>query len=376
MDPKSRGSANTTTRRKKGEEGDSAKYCGAPKGSTMKAVAPTDVAGLARLILSPECRSIVVLTGAGASVAASIPDFRSPGGMYETLRPELLTATSQQKRAMAHDPTNVVSWDIFQHNPFPYLEVRRPFILGTRSRQWKATIAHRFWEMLHVRTDNKLTRLYTQNIDGLDRQCSELPSEKVIAVHGTLSEASCEGCGHVANYDAFCDRVQHQIKDIYCTDPSADPRLHPTESTPILCEKCQLPLVKPRTVLFGRSLPDEFWDRVHDDCQRCDLLIVAGTSLVVAPANMLVQMVPPSCVRVVANLEPVGTELGIDAYGLEQSSRDGFMEGPTDETFLHLIQELGWIDDLVAKRDVLPEASRELLDRHLEDAKSSEKPKP
>jgi NAD+-dependent protein deacetylase sirtuin 2 len=134
-----------------------------------------------------------------------------------------------------------------------------------------------------------------------------------------------------------------------------------------------MPLVKPRTVLFGRSLPEEFWDRVHDDCQHCDVLIVAGTSLVVAPANMLVQMVPPSCVRVVANLEPVGAELGVDAYGLQPSSRDGFMEGPTDETFLQLIQELGWIDDLVAKRDLLPEASRELLDRHLEDAKSSEK---
>ena len=50
-------------------------------------------------------------------------------------------------------------------NQFPYLEVRKPFILGTREETWKATIAHRFAELLHTKT-NKLTRVYTQNIDG------------------------------------------------------------------------------------------------------------------------------------------------------------------------------------------------------------------
>jgi hypothetical protein len=130
----------------------------------MKLDLPVDLAGLAKLILSPECRSIALLTGAGVSVASGIPDFRSPGGMYDTLRPELLTATPYQKQMMEQDPTHVVTWDLFQTNAFPYLQVRRPFILGTQKEQWKATIAHRFAELLHVKTD-KLTRVYTQNID-------------------------------------------------------------------------------------------------------------------------------------------------------------------------------------------------------------------
>ena len=126
----------------------------------MKLSAPADIAGLASLIQNPHCRSIAVLTGAGVSVASGIPDFRSPGGMYDTLRPELLTANPYQQEWMRRDPTAVVMWEMFQTNAFPYLEVRRPFILGTRDQRWKATITHRFAELLHTKT-NKLVRAAT-----------------------------------------------------------------------------------------------------------------------------------------------------------------------------------------------------------------------
>lgn len=52
--------------------------------------------------------------------------------MYDTLRPDLLTATPEQREAMRLDPTAVVEKSLFLRNSFPYLEVRRPFILGTR----------------------------------------------------------------------------------------------------------------------------------------------------------------------------------------------------------------------------------------------------
>jgi hypothetical protein len=42
-------------------------------------------------------KSVSMLTGAGVSVASGIPDFRSPGGMYDTLRPELLTARNAKQ---------------------------------------------------------------------------------------------------------------------------------------------------------------------------------------------------------------------------------------------------------------------------------------
>ena len=57
-------------------------------------------------------KRIVVMTGAGISCASGIPDFRSPGGLYATLRSELLTASDSQRDYLAHDPTGVCSLTI------------------------------------------------------------------------------------------------------------------------------------------------------------------------------------------------------------------------------------------------------------------------
>lgn len=334
---------------------------------------PTDIASLARFILSNDCQSIAILTGAGVSVASGIPDFRSPGGLYDTLQPELLSATDAERRRMQSDPTNVVSWDMFRVNSFPYLEVRRPFILGTRERRWKTTIAHRFAELLHVHT-KKLTRLYTQNIDGLDFQCDAIPKDKIVAIHGTIGAAQCEGCGADADYDQFCDQVEINIKDIYYNQQQqsnssfSDAVAPPAVSQVILCRVCQKPLVKPRTVLFGRQLPSEFFECAQQDLPTLDLLIVAGTSLVVTPANSLVPAVPKTAIRAILNRDPVGAELGIvynnnnkNADGSSsQQTRDFFAQGECDHVFLELIISLGWLDHLKVE-DLSPESAERVL---------------
>lgn len=311
-----------------------------------------DLAGVAEYIKSGRCKSIAVLTGAGVSTGAGIPDFRSPGGMYSTLRPELLTATEAERARMRQDPTNVVMKDMFLRNQFPYMEVRRPFILGTQQRQWKATISH--WFMRFLEEEGLLTRLYTQNIDGLDYQTGISP-EHVCNVHGSISVCKCEGCDVEMPFDDFCLEVQLKIKDIFGIDEAA-----PTESTNILCPSCRKPLVKPSTVLFGASLPKAFFDNCRKDMPHVDLLIVAGTSLVVSPANSVVQAVGDNCPRLVVNKEAVGQELGIK-YG-KAATRDVFEgERGCDEVFLELIRLLGWDAKLAAVQSVLPAANQELL---------------
>eukprot|EP00547_Thalassionema_nitzschioides_P018890 CAMPEP_0194239762 /NCGR_PEP_ID=MMETSP0158-20130606/6130_1 /TAXON_ID=33649 /ORGANISM="Thalassionema nitzschioides, Strain L26-B" /LENGTH=349 /DNA_ID=CAMNT_0038974313 /DNA_START=57 /DNA_END=1106 /DNA_ORIENTATION=+ len=326
---------------------------------SSRASVSQDVKRIARIIESPECKSILVLTGAGISCASGIPDFRSPGGMYDTLKPDLITATSSQRKLMEMDPSFVVEKSMFFQNAFPYLEVRRPFILGTQELKWKATIAHRFIELLHTKTA-KLTRHYTQNIDGLISQCAELPSKKTVDVHGTTCEVCCENCGADVDFSDFCNEVRSKIKDIYRQDNNA-----PTESSPIQCKACRKATVKPKTVLFGSCLPDEFFSCCQQDLENADLLIVAGTSLVVSPANSLVYNVNENCKRVVVNTEKVGEELGI-VYNGDETNRDIFAQGSCDEIFLELADALGWMDELQLAVEKLPKPSRDLLEMKIE----------
>lgn len=203
-------------------------------GDRTVAVKLGSVDAIVEKIRSGEIRKIVTLSGAGISVASGIPDFRSPGGgMYATLRPELLTATPQQQEAMRYNPTLVVDWDLFRVNQLPYLEVRRSFILGTATHRWQPTLAHVFILLLHEK--GLLQRYYTQNIDGLDHQlCPQLPPNKIVNVHGSLAQVHCEFCGHVEDMAAFQEKVRTQIRNIYdANDPGTcfanclhSPRVH------------------------------------------------------------------------------------------------------------------------------------------------------
>lgn len=250
-------------------------------------------------------KSIAVLTGAGISSGAGIPDFRSPGGLYSTLNPSLLTATPSEKAMMTSNPTAVVDYDLFRHNQFPYLEVRRPFILGTAEGKWKPTISHFFIRLLFDK--GLLRRLYTQNIDGL-HQMTGIPSSHVVPIHGSIFETSCEFCHQEYPRDAFYEEMKEKIRNIY--DPND--KTAPTVSTNILCRSCKKPGVKPSTVLFGRNLPTTFFTSVENDFpSSCDLLLIMGTLLVVSPANSLVQFTSRATPRVLLNMERVGEELGM-----------------------------------------------------------------
>ena len=333
------------------------------------------------------------------SVASGIPDFRSSDGLYATLNADVLTASEEQRERISMDPSYSLDQHLFMENPLPCLEVNREFVLGVQERRWKATLAHRFVEMLRSQTncnnatsgtnekssDNehaddprqeqqqqqqnepKLVRLYTQNIDGLEDQCIGMdPHRRRIAVHGSMDEAQCATCGAKMDFDVFCSKLKRQIKDITGRDPTA-----PTESTPIKCQSCDHPTVKPSIVLFRSPLPPVFFESVPRDVEDIDLLIVIGTSLAVAPANSLVWRVPKSSMRVLINREPAGRMLGMD---YESHDRDFFAQGDCEDVVLDLMDELGWIDNLrpLLDNNSLPESSAQRLRKRLTD-KAKEK---
>ena len=53
------------------------------------------------------------------------------------------------------------------------------------------------------------------------------------------------------------------------------------------CKYCDS-LIKPDIVFFGESLPSRFHELMFDDFKKADLLLVLGTSLQVAPFNLLI----------------------------------------------------------------------------------------
>ena len=68
---------------------------------------------------------------------------------------------------MASTSSHAISWDLFQHNQLPYLELLRPLILGGTGEQWRPTLTHYFVRVCADR--GVLRRVYTENVDGLDR---------------------------------------------------------------------------------------------------------------------------------------------------------------------------------------------------------------
>ena len=113
-----------------------------------------------------------------------------------------------------------------------------------------------------------------------------------------------------------------------------------------------------------------------------DLLIVAGTSLVVSPANSVVHQVSDECVRLIVNREQVGEELGV-VYGEREAPdavlrgvRDVFGEGECDAVFLELARLLGWLHELQAFEADLPPQSRTLLQRAVAEARQKEEQNP
>lgn len=276
--------------------------------------------GVANYIKKGKCKNIIVMTGAGISTAAGIPDFRSPGtGLYDNL----------QKYDLPH-PQAVFEINFFQSNPEPFFMLAKELYPGS----FKPTISHYFIKLLSDK--ELLLRNYTQNIDTLERVAG-IPQEKLVEAHGSFHTAHCLDC--VKEYS------HEWVRDEVFADKI------PT------CPDCK-GVVKPDIVFFGESLPPVFHRCVPQDMPKCDLLIVMGTSLVVQPFCSLVDRVPATTPRLLINKEKCGNQpdffsllMGGPASGFQFDSddnyRDVMWQGTTDDGCVALAELLGWKDELL-----------------------------
>jgi NAD-dependent deacetylase len=98
--------------------------------------------------LIAESQSIGILTGAGISTNAGIPDFRGPKGLYVTRQ---------------YDPDTVFNIHHFRIDPQPFYEFARDFVGLEQSIH--PTLTHRF--LASLEKTGKLKGIVTQNIDSL-----------------------------------------------------------------------------------------------------------------------------------------------------------------------------------------------------------------
>ena len=256
--------------------------------------------------------------GAGISTSAGIPDFRSPDtGLYANLA-----------RLDLPHPEAVFDIAFFRRNPVPFYTLAHELYPG----KFRPTVAHSFINLIHRK--GKLLKLFTQNIDCLEREAG-LPSDMIIEAHGSFATQRCIEC-RTEFPDDLMRKAVEAMEVPLCTRPS-----------------CQ-GLVKPDIVFFGEALPESF-HRNRGLPAIADLAIVMGTSLSVQPFASLPSFVSEETPRVLINLERVG--------GLGSRPDDVLVLGDCDAGVRKLADALGWRDELeemwanTRKEDAVPPAA-------------------
>ncbi|XP_072168087.1 NAD-dependent protein deacetylase sirtuin-2-like isoform X1 [Diadema setosum] len=273
--------------------------------------------GVADYIKEGKCKNIIVMSGAGISTSAGIPDFRSPGtGLYDNLQKYNLP-----------NPQAIFEIGFFKENPEPFFTLSKELFPG----KFHPTPCHFFIRLLHEK--GLLLRHFTQNIDTLDRVAG-VPDEKIMEAHGSFH------VGHCLNADCRKEYSEEWMREKIMAD------LVPK------CKACETGgVVKPDIVFFGESLPVKFFPLVMQDFPKCDLLLVMGTSLVVQPFASLIDKVPETTPRVLINNEKTGQTdplmmmLGMGSgmdFDSDNKYRDVALLGSCDDGCKKLVELLGW----------------------------------
>ncbi|KAI8938887.1 hypothetical protein NX059_004745 [Plenodomus lindquistii] len=256
---------------------------------------------LAQYIREGRARKIVVMTGAGISTSAGIPDFRSPEtGLYANL-------------SRLNLPYAEAVFDIsyFRNNPNPFYMLAQELYPG----KFRPTITHSFIALLERK--GLLLKLFTQNIDCLEREAG-VPDDKIIEAHGSFAKQSCIDCK--SPYPA--DRMHEAIS---------------SKTVPRCLDATCHGLVKPEIVFFGEQLPAAFFHNRSLPAE-ADLCIVMGTSLSVHPFASLPQMCRDETPRLLINAEKVGC--------MGERADDVLLLKACDEGVRELASCVGWLEEL------------------------------
>merc|ERR1711892_81462 len=294
-------------------------------------------------------KKILILTGAGISVSCGIPDFRSRDGLYAKLAvdfPEL------------PDPQSMFCLRFFRRDPRPFFRFAKEIFPGN----FEPSPSHKFIAVLEK--EEKLKRLYSQNIDGLEQQAG---IDKVIQCHGHMHTAHCLECNKGYGIEELKEDIlkstvpKCQVKRP--VDPCRDGiEVMPEPSSETAMKPCN-GVIKPDIVFFGESLPKLFHRKMADDKDDVDLLIVMGSSLKVGPVNDIPDAIGDDVPRILINREPLS----------HISEFESELLGNCDEIVAYISRELGYTLPGVENDQPFTESNYEASVKSIIDAFTAEK---
>jgi len=214
--------------------------------------------------------NVVAFTGAGISTPSGIPDFRSESsGLWKGV-----------------DAMEVGSIYGFRKNPRLFFDWVRPLTEKTLNAQ--PNPAH--LALVELERQGKLSAVITQNIDMLHTKAG---NQTIHELHGHMREATCIQCFHVYDGEPILRTFLEDEKVPHCPTCGG--------------------VIKPNVILFGEQLPYEPLQEARKAAKDCDLMLVIGSSLEVAPASDLPLIAARNGAKVVIiNLEPTSMDRYVD----------------------------------------------------------------
>lgn len=243
-------------------------------------------------------RKCVVLTGAGISCNAGIPDFRSFEGLYRMVKEQYPEVNIRSGQDM---------FDISLFREEEKISVFASFMesLYSHTIQAKPTKTHEF--IAHLKNRGKLLRCYTQNIDGLEEMLglqmsnsrdveqsfsSQWKNLDVVQLHGDLTTLSCTQCFKVFSWSRYWKRCLKNGELPVCPKCLEKNNRRSSEGKRCLGHSGML---RPNIVLYGENHPnaDFITQGLNLDINRgkADLFLIMGTSLKVDGVKRLVKTI-------------------------------------------------------------------------------------
>ena len=182
-------------------------------------------------------KRLVFFGGAGVSTESGIPDFRSVDGLYN--------------QKYDYPPETIISRSFFEMRPAEFFRFYRDKLLAPDAKPNKA---HK--KLAELERKGIVSAVVTQNIDGLHQMAG---SKNVFELHGSVHRNYCMECGKFYPMEYI---------------------LHSTGIPKCSCGG----VIKPDVVLYEEGLDNATVTGALREISSADVMIVAGTSLMVYPA--------------------------------------------------------------------------------------------